>query len=106
MRKNLFTRKRLLTRCCFFAFLYLLTIAASGQTKTVSGNVIDSASGEPLSGASVHLIGKNKGVNTGSRGAFSITVNAGDSLVITHVGYRELHIIAAFDGVLHILLAP
>jgi len=106
MRKNLFTQKRLLTRCCFFALLCLLTIAASGQTKTVSGNVTDSASGEPISGASVHLIGKNKGVNTGSRGTFSITAGAEDSLVISHVGYRELHIKAGFDGVLRILLAP
>ena len=106
MRKKLFTTKRVLARCLFVALLFLLTIASSGQTRTVSGNVVDSASGEPLSGASIHLIGKNRGANTSSRGTFSITANADDSLVISHVGYRELHVKAGFDGALHILLAP
>ena len=105
MKKYLFTTKRLLARCFLLAALFLLTSSAFGQTKTILGNVVDSASGEPLSGASIHIIGKSKGVSAGSGGTFSLVANADDSLIISNVGYRELHVKVSLGGTMRILLA-
>jgi TonB-linked SusC/RagA family outer membrane protein len=45
------------------------------------------ASGQPLIGVSVSIKGTKKGTQTDANGKFSLTVNTGDVLVFTYIGY-------------------
>ena len=73
--------------------LVFLTIIVSAQTRTVTGTVRNSVTGEPLSGATVRVKGSATGVSTDAQGAFSIQVPAGAKLEISNVGFqpRELN---------------
>ena len=53
----------------------------------VNGKVM-SATGEPLTGASVRVKGSDRGTNTDSAGNFSLTAPDDAVLVITYVGYQ------------------
>ena len=72
----------------FIAFLALLaTTDGYAQTKTITGTVKD-PSGLPLPGASVAVVGTNKGASTDFDGMFSIDgVAAQDKIIISYVGF-------------------
>lgn len=65
--------------------LFIFCMAALAQ-QTVSGKITD-ANGNPLSGASVRIKGTSKGTSTAADGSFSLTVNSGDVLEVSMVGY-------------------
>ncbi|MGB3542978.1 carboxypeptidase-like regulatory domain-containing protein [Rubrivirga sp.] len=69
--------------------LALLVPVAHAQRATVSGTVLDAATGEPLPGASVYLTGTTAGDATDSRGDYSFeTAIQGDVIVTASmVGY-------------------
>ncbi|NVO30520.1 SusC/RagA family TonB-linked outer membrane protein [Hymenobacter lapidiphilus] len=71
--------------------LPLLAFSASqafAQTRTISGNVTDRASGSGLPGVTVLLKGTTNGVSTNSDGTFTLTVPAtGGTLVFSSVGF-------------------
>ncbi|MGB3851931.1 MAG: TonB-dependent receptor, partial [Tunicatimonas sp.] len=57
---------------------------------TINGRVLDATSQEPLPGANVYALSDwRNGSSTNEQGAFSLTVAANDSLMITFVGYQE-----------------
>lgn len=67
--------------------LLALTVNFSfAQEKTVTGTVSDEAG--PLPGASVIVQGTERGTQTDIEGRFSISVNTGDVLEISYVGYK------------------
>lgn len=66
-----------------------ITFVTFGQSRTISGNVVDSASGEPLVGASVRVKGDNNGVSTNANGSFSFAVNPNATLEVSSVGYKQ-----------------
>jgi hypothetical protein len=73
MKKGFNVRtKGMLPRFSFLFALMFMTTLAFSQTRTVSGNVVDSASGDPVVGASVRVQGLNTGVSTNSDGSFKI----------------------------------
>lgn len=80
-------------KLAIFAFVLLLTGAdIFAQTKTITGTVKD-PSGLPLPGASVAVVGTNKGASTDFDGMFSIDgVSADDTLLITYVGFENQEI--------------
>ncbi len=57
----------------------------------ISGVVMDS-DGIPLVGASVNLKGKKIGVMTGANGLFSLSVEIGETLVISYIGHKPQEI--------------
>ena len=77
-------------KLAILAFAFLLTGAELfAQTKTITGTVKD-PTGMPLPGASVAVIGTNKGASTDFDGMFSIDgVANSDKLLITYVGFVE-----------------
>lgn len=90
-----------------FIFLFVLitiTTVAFGQSKSVLGNVVDSASGDPVVGASVRVQGNNTGVSTNSDGVFTITVSQNGIIEISNVGYRTVLIKADFKGPMRIII--
>ena len=72
----------------------LLCICASAQSpQTIKGTVTDKA-GEPLPGVAVYVDGTTNGTSTDIDGKFSLTVNDGDLLLVSMIGYttKEIHV--------------
>ncbi|MEM6343818.1 MAG: TonB-dependent receptor [Bacteroidota bacterium] len=78
-----------MTTRIYFCVLFLTIQAfAYGQGLKIEGTVTAEDDGQPLAGASVVLLGTNRGVNTDAEGKFQITLNkAEDSLQISYYGY-------------------
>lgn len=60
----------------------------SEDADILKGVVLDSASGKPLQGVTIKLVGENIGAVTDGSGAFSLNVSSGVSLEISFVGYQ------------------
>lgn len=80
------------------------TIAVSVQEKAmatvskeervrISGTVMDAETGETLPGVNIIIKGTTKGTTTDLDGKFSLTVDAGESLVFSYVGYDRQEIL-------------
>src|SRR5688572_22021777 len=67
----------------------LLSFLALSQQSTVTGKVVDD-SGNPLTGVSVTVKGKNTATITTEKGEFAIAANAGETLQFSHVGFNNI----------------
>jgi hypothetical protein len=76
---------------------------ATGQVKTITGTVVDSASGAPLPNVSVTVKGTRTGSITDARGRFQLPLS-GRHLVFTATGYRSLTVTAS-DSNMRVALA-
>lgn len=85
-------RKYLRTVLPLCAFL-LVSVSLLAQTRTVTGTLIDDASGEPLIGASIIVKGSTVGTVTDFDGSFSIEAAPEDVLVVSYVGYADQEIV-------------
>ncbi|MHA4806593.1 SusC/RagA family TonB-linked outer membrane protein [Flavitalea flava] len=96
--------------CCFIlvtkAFLSPDLIFAQQTTFTVSGKVALGANATDLSGTSVQVKGGSKGVATDGQGHFSISIQKGITLVISHIGYKPVEIRVTAPVVLNLILEP
>lgn len=71
-------------------FLLFSSLAFSQENFHVTGKVIDSASREPLAGASVFCQNTTQGTATNKEGNFSISLKPGGyDLIITYTGYKS-----------------
>ena len=68
------------------SLLALLLAASAASAETVRGTVVDASTGEPLAGA--NLTRGDHVVTADSRGRFELSLAAGDSALVTHVGYE------------------
>lgn len=82
---------KLLLLCCLL-LTDLLPGRAQGELG-VTGSV-KNEKGEPVDRASVKVLGKETGTVTDTKGNFSITVPAGSKLLISHIGYDNLEVVA------------
>ena len=71
----------------------LMTTAAFAQNITVSGNVTDASTGEPVPFASVHLKDTMTGVSTDADGHYSLSVPSDGVLVFSSIGYKTKEVI-------------
>ena len=77
---------------CYQAVYAQQTASASQTNGTCTGTVTDST-GEPMVGASVFVIGSNKGTSTDIDGNFSLAgVKSGATLRISSVGYKTVNV--------------
>ncbi|MFV0565985.1 MAG: SusC/RagA family TonB-linked outer membrane protein [Flavobacteriaceae bacterium] len=83
-------KQSLLKYCICISFL-LIGFLATGQEKTITGNIKD-VSGIPLPGVSVLIKGTSTGVQTDFDGNFTLQSNVGDVLVISYIGMRTIEI--------------
>ena len=84
----------------------LMSSAAIAQNISVSGNVTDSSTGEPVPYASVHLEGTMLGVSTDNEGHYSISVPHDGMLVFSSIGYKSVKVAVASSGVINVELHP
>ena len=74
------------------ALAVMITSVAFAQNLTVTGNVTDASTGEPVPFASVHEKGTMNGVNTDVNGHYSISVSKSGILVFSSVGYETVEV--------------
>ena len=55
----------------------------------VSGIITDQYTNEPVSKATIYLLGSEKKANSNSRGAYEIEARMGDELIISHARYKK-----------------
>ena len=74
----------------FFLFLFgcFISQAQNNSTFRFHGRVVEKGTFKPLSFATIIVINKNKGIASKVDGSFSISVNIGDEVRITSVGYE------------------
>ena len=85
-------KKYLRTILPLCAFL-LVSASLLAQARTVTGTLIDDATGEALIGASVIVKGSTVGTVTDFDGTFSLEAAPGDVLVVSYVGYADQEIV-------------
>ncbi len=71
----------------FTALAMLVASVAFAQNLTVSGNVTDATSGDPVPFASVHVKGTMNGVSTDVNGHYSLSAPKDGILVFSSIGY-------------------
>ena len=74
------------------ALAVMVTSVAFAQSLTVTGNVTDASTGDPVPFASVHEKGTMNGLSTDVDGHYSITVSKNAVLVFSSVGYESVEI--------------
>ncbi len=72
----------------------ILSASAFAQQITVNGHVKD-ATGEPIIGATVRVVGQAAGTITDFDGNFVIKANQGDKITVSYIGYQEAVVNAA-----------
>ncbi len=79
----------------FFALslmLLLLPPSVQAQERTITGTIVSEDSKTPLVGVTVRVKGTRRIVQTDANGKFSIKMNPGETLQITHVGYQTYEV--------------
>ena len=84
MFKSLLLKGRTL---CIILLCTLSSLVVTAQTR-ITGKVIGSDDKQPVIGATVKIKGTNVGVVTDVNGAFTVSANNGDQLVISYIGYQ------------------
>lgn len=81
--------------CCLLGglLIFALAIHGSAQALTLSGQVVDAETGEPLAGANV-TVGSG-GTTTDARGRFEWAVSPGDSIRVSYMGYETAELRSA-----------
>ena len=64
----------------------ILLAASAASAETVRGTVVDASTGEPLAGA--NLTRGDLVVTADRRGRFELSLAAGDSAIVSHIGYE------------------
>jgi TonB-linked SusC/RagA family outer membrane protein len=89
----------------FLQLIFLLTLTASAQDRTLTGTITGKLGGQPLAGATVSVKGTRTAVTTDDAGNFKINVAAqAKTLVISHVGMATLEVAIPSSGKLSIQL--
>ena len=71
----------------FFTLLFTLSFFYL-QAQTITGNVVDAQTGDPVAGATVKLLGTDTGTTTDSTGKFALDAPAAGRLQVSFVGFR------------------
>jgi TonB-linked SusC/RagA family outer membrane protein len=99
-------RATLLKQLPLLLFMLFVTATLLAQQRTVTGKIIDQATGNPLSGATVNVKGTSRSVSVGASGDFSVTVSSpNDVLVISYVGYTTQEVAVGKQSSITVSLA-
>ena len=100
MLHNLYLAGSRLGRIVALLWLCGLTVGAFAQSvPTLTGKVVDATEGTPLIGATVRVQGSTAGTVTDQAGQFTLrNVTAGDSLLVSYLGYATQTVPVGSDG--------
>lgn len=100
-------KHQFIIRYAVFMLLAVLgTVTLLAQQKTITGKIIDQATGQPLQGATINVKGSLQSVTVNATGNYSITVPSPDAvLVISYVGYGTQEITVGKQSVINVSLS-
>ena len=102
LNRNHFSMRKHLLPCLFFLFVLPVSIRAQF---TVSGLVLDSASREPLSAASVFCQNTTLGTATNKQGEFTLNLKSGGyDLIFSYTGYKTQTLRISDNNKLEVLM--
>jgi len=86
-------------RACkaFLLFSLMVLAGAALSQKTTRVIVVDSATVEPLPAVFVRIKSSNRSVLADPSGIFTITTKRADTLILTHVGYKDVIVPLFFE---------
>lgn len=84
---------------------FLFSTALSAQSIKVTGSVINKSNSSPIPGATIALKNTKRFVITDEAGKFAIDASAGNTLVVSIIGYQKKEVIVSKAGGLEIALA-
>ena len=89
----------------FLIVMVIFTAQVSlAQVKTIKGFISD-AKGTPLPAANVNVKGTKNGASTNFDGTFAIEAKAGETLVISYLGYETKSVVVGESGTVNVQLA-
>ena len=92
-------------QACFSICLFFLFHVAAGQTKTVTGRVVDSAQ-NGLPNVTVKIKKQNGGTTTDASGNFSIAATDASVLVFNYVGMQPQEVTVGSQSAINVTLLP
>ena len=85
--------KQFLNKCVILALVLCSFGQAMAQSSgKISGTVLSKATGEPLIGVSVTIVGTGKGSVTDINGLFAVPAKVGETLKFSYIGYETTEI--------------
>ena len=91
--------------CLFMISLLLLSAAIMAQKKTITGKVINQATGEPLFGVNVLADKQRGGTTTNADGSYTISVDVSStSMVFSYVGFAAQTVVIGNKTVIDVSL--
>ncbi len=81
----------------YLLFPFMVLAGAAFSQKTIRVIVVDSATIEPLPAVFVRIKNTNRSILADPSGIFTITTKRADTLVLTHVGYKDVIIPLFFE---------
>ena len=100
MFKSLLQKGRML---CLLLLCIVSSMAVTAQTRR-TGRVIGGDDKQPVIGASVRIRSSNTGTLTDVNGNFSLSLNPGDVLVVSYIGYVTTNVTVSAAGPINISL--
>lgn len=85
--KSIYRNMALCGRAMIMLLMLVLSIGAMNASAQVTGTVVD-PEGEPLTGATIMVVGTSVGTSADFDGNFSINAKSGQSLRVSSVGYE------------------
>lgn len=73
--------------------LFFVCLTVLGQSQTVTGSVKDADKKTPIAGVTIKVVGASAVTQTNDKGAFTVKATAGQTLLISSVGYESLRVI-------------
>ena len=91
MRKPCFKKisnyfRRSISSCLL---IFIATFSLIAQDITITGTVLDGQYNQPMAGASIIVKGTMNGVTADANGKFSIKAKAGQTLLVSFIGYKD-----------------
>ena len=80
-----------------FVNIFFLLLASAGLHAAPVTGIVNDASGEPLVGATVIIVGTTQGTVTDVDGAFSLDASAGAKLEVAYMGYATRQVVVQAD---------
>ncbi|WP_373941919.1 carboxypeptidase-like regulatory domain-containing protein [Polaribacter sejongensis] len=84
--------------------ILFFSLAAFAQEMEINGIVTSKNGGTPLPGVSVAVAGTSNGVSTDFDGKYALTVNKGEQLTFSYIGFKKITVTVNNENVIDISL--
>ncbi|TLX78267.1 TonB-dependent receptor [Labilibacter sediminis] len=94
-----------IVKSSFTILLCLMSVGAIAQT-TITGNITDASNKDPLPGVTVYVKGLTGGTISDFNGNYSLSVEKGNTIVFSFIGYDNYEVLLADQSIINVELQP